>query len=121
MPALTADELRALLAGGCPTCRRNHLAVRAIETGATRFLDGEPVSAVTWTYAPGELRARRYRLSRRAGARTARAAPAPACGAARCDRTGLGRRAPRRRRSLPSRRAPRRPRSLCSRAPARRP
>src|SRR3989442_8531553 len=88
MPALPADELRALLAGGCPTCRRNHLAVRAIETGATRFLDGEPVSAVTWTYAPETLRERVYRVDcSECGAALWRRDDCPRCGA----RGGLAR------------------------------
>src|SRR4051812_32482160 len=51
-----------MLAGGCSSCRRNHLRVRAIETGAIDFLDGEPVSPVRWTYEPETLSARAFRV-----------------------------------------------------------
>jgi hypothetical protein len=54
------EKLDELLAKGCDHCGRNHLKVRALATGTLVMLDGEPVSAVTWTYE--SLPERAYRV-----------------------------------------------------------
>lgn len=59
---LTAEALSQIVAAGCPACRRNHLAVRALVGGELTVLDGEPVSRVEWTYEREHFAERVYRV-----------------------------------------------------------
>jgi ssDNA-binding Zn-finger/Zn-ribbon topoisomerase 1 len=48
VPALSPSDYAALLAAGCPACRRRYFKVRAFARGTLALLDGEPVSAIAW-------------------------------------------------------------------------
>ena len=61
MPALDPDGFAALLARRC-ACGRMHLRARAFATGLQGSLEGEPVGAVSWSYAPATLAERVYRI-----------------------------------------------------------
>jgi hypothetical protein len=49
-----------ILRNGCASCGRNYLKVRALVRGVFHVLDGDPVSAVKWTY--DSLAERVYRI-----------------------------------------------------------
>jgi hypothetical protein len=62
MPALDEASYRALIAGGCPHCKRSYLKLRAIQTATISVMEGEPVSSLKWQFENDALRERVYRI-----------------------------------------------------------
>jgi hypothetical protein len=60
VPPLEKQAFEELLQKGCGKCGRNYLKARALVRGSIEILDGDPVSAVTWTYE--SLAERVYRV-----------------------------------------------------------
>ncbi|HUS66700.1 MAG TPA: hypothetical protein VMZ28_19320 [Kofleriaceae bacterium] len=62
MPALDEPSYRALIATGCPQCKRNYLKLRALATATISVMEGEPVSSLKWQLENEALRERVYRI-----------------------------------------------------------